>query len=460
MPGSIEPLSPAVPKTLIPALPHASLGPPSPPSTAGSKAHDLPRCNIQPPVQLDKVLLDPPQGTSEPLQPTSIRDRYSEPHPPILKNATHEIGGNLPPHATLESERADLRSVAFSEPINKHASSSNEDGIRRNYKNRPHILIKAHKAHVQAERTKNREELIRTLYEIKQASGYKSDFQTFKGYLQYGQLVDSLAQRDALSSPRSLTDLRAAAKDSGESRRHSFSYDDTTFLERAIEKARRTLSGPKPPPPFLPSFEKMKLTQRNKDEAIERRLRSSKPLPLSLPPADEERVNVLLKRKGLISKFAKEQVMDHDLSRLLPGHWLNDEIINFYGAMIMARSEDAKENKKGRWLNVYYFSTFFWAKLSKEGYEKGRLAKWTKKIDIFSKDVALIPVNHGNAHWTGAVINFRHKRIESYDSMGYKRDEVYRVRQIGYVEQEECTLRFLWLGGLLLTFHATAGERI
>ena len=84
---------------------------------------------------------------------------------------------------------------------------------------------------------------------------------------------------------------------------------------------------------------------------------------------------------------------DQDIARLLPGQWLNDEVINFYGAMILARSEGSKENpgskkngkttKKATFLDAHYFSSFFWSKLTKEGYEKGRLAKWTKKVCIY-----------------------------------------------------------------------------
>lgn len=40
----------------------------------------------------------------------------------------------------------------------------------------------------------------------------------------------------------------------------------------------------------------------------------------------------------------------------------------------------------------------------------------------------LIPVNHNNAHWTAAAINFRKKRIESYDSMNMDRGQVFKVR--------------------------------
>jgi sentrin-specific protease 1 len=96
--------------------------------------------------------------------------------------------------------------------------------------------------------------------------------------------------------------------------------------------------------------------------------------------------------RGVVSKFAREQVTDRDLSRLKPGQWLNDEIINFYGQLIMSQSDACKENPsvngvngvkivgKKKMLSVHYFSTFFWSKLKGEGYEKGRLAKWTKKV--------------------------------------------------------------------------------
>ena len=49
------------------------------------------------------------------------------------------------------------------------------------------------------------------------------------------------------------------------------------------------------------------------------------------------------------------------------------------------------------------------------------------QIDIFSKDIVLIPVNYSNQHWTAAAINFRRKRLESYDSMDMAKDIVFRV---------------------------------
>ena len=145
-----------------------------------------------------------------------------------------------------------------------------------------------------------------------------------------------------------------------------------------------------------------------KDEEIERRLRPKAPLPPRLPFEDEAYVDAILTKRGVISKTGREQVADKDIARLRPNQWLNDEIINFYGQLILSRSESRKENSmpafsdghinglvnglKGKGkavekkapLDVHYFSTFFWSKLTGEGYDKGRLAKWTKKVIFYS----------------------------------------------------------------------------
>lgn len=124
----------------------------------------------------------------------------------------------------------------------------------------------------------------------------------------------------------------------------------------------------------------MRQTQERLSAQIDARIRPKPlPLPAALPPSDDAEVDALLRKQGVISKCVREQVSDKDLLRLRPGSWLNDEIINFYGQMIMCRAEEGKENRKELW-DVHYFSTFFWTKLKNEGYEKGRLAKWTKKV--------------------------------------------------------------------------------
>ncbi|KAI0757243.1 hypothetical protein C8Q80DRAFT_1215920 [Daedaleopsis nitida] len=272
------------------------------------------------------------------------------------------------------------------------------------------------------------------LYHIKRSS--VADLSASPGLMDYQARLEKLDKTGALSPSSSLVDLRATAR-LKENRRHSSpDHFDHDFLQRALEKARAALQGPKPPKPFVPTLDQLRLSRQAKDEEIEERLRPKrKPLPRSLPQKRTPR--------GVIAKCCREQVSDVDIVRLKPSQWLNDEIINFYGRMILSRAEASKENPapngktngQKKPLNAYYFSTFFWSKLKGQGYEKGRLAKWTKDFDLFSKDVILIPVNHNNAHWTAAAINFRKKRIESYDSMNMDRTQVFKLlRQ--YIDAE------------------------
>ena len=227
-------------------------------------------------------------------------------------------------------------------------------------------------------------------------------------------------------------------------------------LENVFEFNDSFSLSPRPPRPFVPSFDQLRISQRSRDDAIERRLRPKpNPLPASLPPTDEAAVNKLLATRGVISKVEREQVSDGDLARLKPQVWLNDELINFYGALIQTRSDAAKANKGKakakdgpQLLDVHCFSSFFWSKLLRDGYEKGRLSKWTKKVDIFSKDIVLIPANYHNAHWTAAAINFKEKRIESYDSMDSAKERVFTVRGL-----------FGFVGHALILFVAIAGIR-
>jgi sentrin-specific protease 1 len=137
----------------------------------------------------------------------------------------------------------------------------------------------------------------------------------------------------------------------------------------------------------VPSIDQLRVLEITKNKEIERRLRGPT-LPTALPLEDDRRVDKILEKQGIVAKCAKEQVRDVDIKRLKPGEWLNDEIINFYGAMLQASSNKTKENvqinniadRKVKFLDLYYFSTFFWPKLVRDGYEKGRLARWTKKV--------------------------------------------------------------------------------
>ena len=75
------------------------------------------------------------------------------------------------------------------------------------------------------------------------------------------------------------------------------------------------------------------------------------------------------------------------------------------------RSEGDKENFRP----VYAFSTFFYPRLMDAGYAAVR--RWTKKVDLFSYSLVLVPVHLG-MHWCLAAVDMDAKSITYFDSMG------------------------------------------
>ncbi|XP_033232573.1 sentrin-specific protease 1-like [Drosophila pseudoobscura] len=114
----------------------------------------------------------------------------------------------------------------------------------------------------------------------------------------------------------------------------------------------------------------------------------------------------------VIDKF-KNPIQVKDLKILKSQNdWLNDKIINFYVDLISERSTRTSNPLP----TVYTFSTFFVERFLTDGYKGVR--RYTKKIDIFSYDMILIPENIKNIHWCMTIINLKEKTIRYYDSLG------------------------------------------
>ncbi|XP_014218653.1 sentrin-specific protease 1-like [Copidosoma floridanum] len=103
------------------------------------------------------------------------------------------------------------------------------------------------------------------------------------------------------------------------------------------------------------------------------------------------------------------QITRKDIQTLAGLNWLNDEIINFYMNLLIERG------KNKNYPDVYAMNTFFYPKLISGGHVS--LKRWTRKIDIFSKDILVIPIHLG-IHWCMSIVDFRNKSIKYFDSMG------------------------------------------
>lgn len=179
-------------------------------------------------------------------------------------------------------------------------------------------------------------------------------------------------------------------------------------LERSLEIAKSSLGTPKPKTPKWTAYRRSKLRDEKLSEDIDdltrrRRIVSSLPFysnfesplmfvnecvqwPDGIPPENEKIIKAVLRTPGVISTLPAAEVSQKDIVKLLPGEWLNDEVINFYGVMVNLRSTAAKTRRdKGfpepgdeNLLDAHVFSSFFFEKLSKQGYSSVR--RWTKKV--------------------------------------------------------------------------------
>lgn len=113
-----------------------------------------------------------------------------------------------------------------------------------------------------------------------------------------------------------------------------------------------------------------------------------------------------------IADSFRVQVTTRDIQTLRHGAWLNDTVIDFYLALITNRSQQDKSLPR-----TFAFTSHFYPKLEKEGFEGVKRWAARKKIDVTQMDYIYIPVNRNNTHWCLAVINNKDARFEFYDSM-------------------------------------------
>ena len=158
--------------------------------------------------------------------------------------------------------------------------------------------------------------------------------------------------------------------------------------------------------------------------------------------------SVLRRRRGeradrVCAALGDASVTHRDVQCLRPGEWLNDEVVNFFGALLNDRdrrwhaplvgdndSSSSADTATATTTTTtttlphcFVFSTFFYTALTTQRrYNYARVRKWTKSVDVFRYDKLLVPVNLG-VHWCLAVVALRERQFEYYDSLQDPRRE-------------------------------------
>ncbi|XP_061090965.1 sentrin-specific protease 3b isoform X2 [Conger conger] len=107
--------------------------------------------------------------------------------------------------------------------------------------------------------------------------------------------------------------------------------------------------------------------------------------------------------RGFHVNYKRHVLTMDDLSTLYGQNWLNDQVMNMYGDLVMDSVPD----------KVHFFNSFFYDKLRTKGYDG--VKRWTKNVNIFQKDLLLIPI-HLEVHWSLVCVDIPHRAITYFDS--------------------------------------------
>ncbi|XP_054545414.1 sentrin-specific protease 3 isoform X3 [Talpa occidentalis] len=107
--------------------------------------------------------------------------------------------------------------------------------------------------------------------------------------------------------------------------------------------------------------------------------------------------------RGFRVAYKRHVLTMDDLGTLYGQNWLNDQVMNMYGDLVM----DTVPEK------VHFFNSFFYDKLRTKGYDG--VKRWTKNVDIFNKELLLIPI-HLEVHWSLISVDVRRRTITYFDS--------------------------------------------
>jgi len=138
-------------------------------------------------------------------------------------------------------------------------------------------------------------------------------------------------------------------------------------------------------------------------------------------------LNQFTDNNHIIQRIDQDTISVGSIRSLLPGRWLNDEVIHMAMKLIEKNTElSVFENSNH--IRVGFFKSFFMTQLlGPEGYNYNRVRRWSLRYfngNIFILETLIIPINMGNSHWAILSIRFQLKEIELLDSLNNNGSEI------------------------------------
>ncbi|OAP61691.1 hypothetical protein AYL99_03894 [Fonsecaea erecta] len=221
--------------------------------------------------------------------------------------------------------------------------------------------------------------------------------------------------------------------------RHATPAEDTTQSEDTVSHAVGEQSGSKPKldkiPPPTPGHDtdthadNEQLSPKSEQGKSLPNIRTSPSETLGTPWATDL-IYPQPGRRAAVVPF-------EDLERLDDDEFLNDNLISFFMRYLETHIEKSNPELYKR---MHFFNTYFYAALSKTKGKKGirhdAVSRWTKNINLFSRDFVIVPVNE-DYHWYLAIIcNLPYllkERAEKSDRSEEMHPSDQRSKEVGQV---------------------------
>lgn len=150
-----------------------------------------------------------------------------------------------------------------------------------------------------------------------------------------------------------------------------------------------------------------------------------------------------LPRNAIIADKYSIEIKLETMVCLEDSGWLNTDVITFFLEWWQEQTgcpSGADTPKPDSSRNCWITNTYFYSKLTEcghsysavrgatgEAYTYHNVRRWTKKKNVFALDKMIIPINDKNVHWYLAIINFKDKITEVYDSMGCNHQSTHTI---------------------------------